>query len=182
MLEENISEKNGFIRLALGVGMTACGIAHLAKENGSRSLGTLFVTAGAMKIAEGIFLYCPAKALMNSNVKDAVTSSMQDFMDGDSLMAAFRSGYESASSQNASQSSSSNSSSGSSNNSSMQNMAQTASKVAETVEKTTPPGSTANTAAKTVQAVANSQKSQSNQGNQGNQNKQNNQKQNNKQS
>ena len=92
-MEENISEKSGFIRLALGTGLTACGVAHLAKESGNRGLGALFVAAGAMKVAEGIFLYCPMKALINSNVKDAVTSSFQEYLDGDSIMTAYNDFY-----------------------------------------------------------------------------------------
>ncbi|NLY80467.1 MAG: hypothetical protein GX072_11445 [Lysinibacillus sp.] len=172
MLEENISEKSGFVRLALGVGMTACGIAHLVKENGSRSLGTFFITAGAMKIAEGIFLYCPTKALMNTNVKNAVTSSMQEFMDGDSLMTAFTSRYQSSSS---SQNNSSQNTGSSSTDITIKNMSDTANKIAQTVASSTPAGSPANTAAKAVQAVTNTQKnqgsqSQTNQNSQGNQN------------
>lgn len=93
MLQENISEKSGFVRLALGAGITACGIAHLARNDANRTLGSLLVTAGAMKIAEGIFLYCPTKALISSNVRDAVTTSIEEFMDGDSLMQAFRDHY-----------------------------------------------------------------------------------------
>lgn len=92
-MEENISERNGFIRLALGTGLTACGIAHLAKESGNRGIGTLFVAAGAMKVAEGIFLYCPVKALINSNVKEAVATSFNDYLDGDGLMNAYNEFY-----------------------------------------------------------------------------------------
>lgn len=94
MLQENISEKNGFIRLALGASMTAYGIAHLVKEDSNKSLGSLLVSAGAMKMAEGVFLYCPMKAFMNSNVKDAVNNTFEEFMDGESLMQAFRATFE----------------------------------------------------------------------------------------
>lgn len=92
-MEENISEKSGFVRLALGTGLTACGIAHLAKESGSRGLGALFVAAGAMKVAEGIFLYCPMKALINSNVKQAVATTFDEYLDGDSIMSAYNEFY-----------------------------------------------------------------------------------------
>ncbi|HWK22051.1 MAG TPA: DUF2892 domain-containing protein [Ureibacillus sp.] len=92
-MEENISERSGFVRLALGTGLTACGIAHLAKESGNRGLGTLFVAAGAMKVAEGIFLYCPMKALINSNVKEAVATTFDEYLDGDSIMNAYNEFY-----------------------------------------------------------------------------------------
>ncbi len=92
-MEENISERNGFVRLALGTGLTACGIAHLAKNSGSRSLGALFVAAGAMKVAEGIFLYCPVKALINSNVKEAVATTFDEYLDGNSIMNAYNDFY-----------------------------------------------------------------------------------------
>ncbi|MDN4494894.1 YgaP-like transmembrane domain [Ureibacillus aquaedulcis] len=92
-MEENISEKSGFVRLALGTGLTACGIAHLAKESGNRGLGALFVAAGAMKVAEGIFLYCPTKALINSNVKQAVATTFDEYLDGDGIMGAYNEFY-----------------------------------------------------------------------------------------
>lgn len=95
MLEENISEKSGFVRLALGAGITALGIAHLARNDANRTLGSLLVTAGALKVAEGIFLYCPMKAMVNSNVRDALTTSFEEFMDGDSIMQAFHDHYNS---------------------------------------------------------------------------------------
>ena len=92
-MEENISERNGFVRLALGTGLTACGIAHLAKESGNRGIGALFVAAGAMKVAEGIFLYCPLKGLINSNVKQAVVSTFDEYLDGESIMHAYNEFY-----------------------------------------------------------------------------------------
>lgn len=91
-MEENISERNGFMRLMCGVAMTAIGTAHLARD--SKGLGFTLVAAGAMKVAEGIFLYCPLTAAINSNVKDAVASSFDEFMDGDSLMQAFNANYQ----------------------------------------------------------------------------------------
>ena len=92
-MEENISERNGFVRLALGTGLTACGIAHLAKDSGNRGIGALFVAAGAMKVAEGIFLYCPLKALINSNVKAAVATTFDEYLDGDSIMKSYNEFY-----------------------------------------------------------------------------------------
>ncbi|RUL49312.1 MULTISPECIES: DUF2892 domain-containing protein [Lysinibacillus] len=93
-MQENISEKSGFVRLALGTGLTAFGVAHLTKDSGSKSLGSALVIAGAMKVAEGIFLYCPMKALLNSNVKEAVYTSFDEYMDGDSLLRAYNDAYE----------------------------------------------------------------------------------------
>lgn len=174
-MEENISEKSGFVRLALGTGLTAIGVSHLTKENGSKSLGFACIVAGAMKVAEGIFLYCPTKALINSNVKDAMTSTIEEFMDGDSLMSAFSGLY-----QNSGTSSSKSSSSNSSNNSnsSMKNMAQTVSNIAQTVSEVTPSGTAINTAAKAAESLTggknNSQSSQSSQNNQSSQSNQNN--------
>lgn len=92
-MEENISERSGFVRLALGTGLTAYGVAHLAKESGNRGLGALFIAAGAMKVAEGIFLYCPMKALINSNVKEAVATTFNEYLDGDSIMNAYNEFY-----------------------------------------------------------------------------------------
>lgn len=158
-MEENISEKNGFIRLALGTGLTAIGASHLAKEKGSKSLGLTLVIAGAMKVAEGIFLYCPAKALINSNVKDAMTTTFEEFMDGDSLMTAFGNIYK-----NSGNSSSKGSSSGTSqnSNSTMQNVTKTAANVAETVSKVTPSGTPINTAAKAAETLTKNMNNQKN--------------------
>ncbi|MFC5559144.1 DUF2892 domain-containing protein [Ureibacillus thermophilus] len=151
MLEENISEKSAFVRIVIGIGLTACGISHLVKENGKKWMGTLSVAAGAIKIAEGLFLYCPMKAMLSRNVKDAVTSSIQDFMDmdGESLMTAFSSRYANSSNQN------SNTQSSSGNEGA--ELLQTAANVVEKVASTTPAGTEAHEAAKTVQTVANSQ-------------------------
>ncbi|SOB98934.1 hypothetical protein SAMN05880501_102125 [Ureibacillus xyleni] len=93
-MQENISEKSGFVRLALGTGLTAFGVAHLTKDSGSKTLGSALVLAGAMKVAEGIFLYCPMKALIGSNVKEAVYNSFDEYMDGDSLMRAYNDTYQ----------------------------------------------------------------------------------------
>lgn len=126
-MEENITEKNGFMRLALGAGMTAYGIAHLSRNNSSRSLGSFLVAAGAMKMAEGIFLYCPMKALINSNVKNAVDTSFEEFMDGDSLMQAFRATYENSNNTNKNNSNSSQSGNASASG---QNIAESVAKAA----------------------------------------------------
>ncbi|MBD8027626.1 hypothetical protein H9636_13290 [Ureibacillus sp. Re31] len=163
-MEENISERSGFVRLALGTGLTACGIAHLAKESGNRGLGALFVAAGAMKVAEGIFLYCPTKAFINSNVKNAVSTTFDEYIDGDSIMQQFNQSYESrwgtGNSSNNSTSQSSNSGS-----STMQNVASTASQVAQAVSNVAPSGTMANTASQVAKTVADTMS-----GNQSNQN------------
>ncbi len=99
-MEENISERNGFTRLICGVAMTAIGTAHLTRD--SKGLGFTLIAAGAMKVAEGIFLYCPLTAALNSNVKNAVSSSFDEYMDGDSLMQAFNANYKDNNSSSAS--------------------------------------------------------------------------------
>ncbi|MBM7608036.1 type IV secretory pathway TrbL component [Lysinibacillus composti] len=207
MLEENISERSGFVRLALGAGITACGIAHLARENSSRTLGSLLVTAGALKIAEGIFLHCPAKALVSRNINDAVSTSFENFLDGDSLMQAFRDTYANTSSQNGGGQSTSAQGQSSSGSSTQGGLAQVVSAAAQGVQslsnssQSKPSNTTnssqdaltqaANKAAKTIagggsvegaiskvaSSVAGSQNNQNKSNN--NQNKQNNQKNNN---
>ena len=92
MLEENISERNGFMRLICGVALTAMGTAHLSRD--SKALGFTLITAGAMKVAEGIFLHCPIKAMISSNVQGAVASTFDEYMDGDTLMKAFNDRYQ----------------------------------------------------------------------------------------
>ena len=177
MLEENISERSGFVRLALGAGITACGIAHLARENSSRTLGSLLVTAGALKIAEGIFLHCPAKALVSRNINDAVSTSFENFLDGDSLMQAFRDTYANTSSQNGGGQSLSNSSQSkpsNTTNSSQDALTQAANQAAKTIAGG---GAVEGAIAQVASTVAGSQNNQNKSYN--NQNKQNNQKNNN---
>ncbi|MEO4055594.1 YgaP-like transmembrane domain [Solibacillus sp. CAU 1738] len=65
MLNENISERNAFIRLICGVSMTSCGIGRIAR-NPSCMIGHGMIVLGAMKIAEGTFLYCPLKAMLGA--------------------------------------------------------------------------------------------------------------------
>ncbi|WP_042478756.1 YgaP family membrane protein [Bacillus ndiopicus] len=66
MLEENISERNAFVRLICGVSLTACGVGRIAHRPNCWT-GHLMIAAGAMKIAEGIFHYCPMKAMFTCN-------------------------------------------------------------------------------------------------------------------
>lgn len=155
-MEENISEKSGFVRLALGTGLTACGIAHLAKESGNRGLGALFVAAGAMKVAEGIFLYCPMKALINSNVKQAVATTFDEYLDGDSIMNAYNEFYTE---KWGGGTSSNNSSSGSSHNNSSHtggNVEKAASEVGQIVSNATQNDSLKNAATQAVKTAAGS--------------------------
>ncbi len=168
-MEENISEKSGFVRLALGTGLTACGIAHLAKDSGSKTLGTIFVAAGALKVAEGIFLYCPAKALINSNVKEAVATTFDEYLDGDSLMQAYNQTYENKWNEQGNTQKGNNSSQGQT----MKDVAKAASQVAQTVSEVAPNGTMAKTASQAVKTVADSVSGnqKGNQNKQGNKNK-----------
>lgn len=169
-MEENISERSGFIRLALGVGLTACGTAHLAKESGNRGIGALFLAAGALKVAEGIFLYCPMKAVINTNVKQAVATTFEEYLDGDSIMKAYNEFYT----EKWGSGSGSHSAGGSGSNASMQNMAQAASEVAQAVSSATSSGTAANSVSQAAKAAADTlsgnQNSQSQKNNQSNKN------------
>lgn len=62
MLPENISEQNGFIRLIAGVACVGLGTAKLARKPNCR-VGQSLIVLGAMKVAEGIYQYCPIVAL-----------------------------------------------------------------------------------------------------------------------
>ena len=64
MLQENISEQNAFMRLICGVALTSFGIGRIAK-NPSCTVGRVMIMAGAMKVAEGIYQYCPIVAMTN---------------------------------------------------------------------------------------------------------------------
>lgn len=158
-MEENISEKSGFVRLAVGTALTAMGTSHLIKENGNRTLGFTMVMCGAMKVAEGIFLYCPTKAMVNSNMKDAMSSTIGDFLNGEELMSAFSGLYSNNGSPGQTTGNSNSSGNNSSNNSTMKNMASAPSEVAKTVTNVAPSGSAVGAAAKAVESVTNNKKS-----------------------
>lgn len=64
MLQENISEQNAFMRLICGVTLTSFGIGRIAR-NPSCTVGRVMIMAGAMKVAEGIYQYCPIVAMTN---------------------------------------------------------------------------------------------------------------------
>lgn len=62
MLEPNISEQNAFIRLICGVTSTSIGIARIARVPNCMR-GHLLILFGAMKVAEGMYQYCPLVAM-----------------------------------------------------------------------------------------------------------------------
>ncbi|MFJ7669244.1 DUF2892 domain-containing protein [Lysinibacillus sp. NPDC097195] len=74
--QANLSDKNAFCRFALGTGMTAFGIAR-ASRNPNCMKGGLLIALGAMKMAEGIFKYCPLKAMKGSGLENVMNTSMQ---------------------------------------------------------------------------------------------------------
>ena len=85
MQQANLSEKNAFCRFAMGTSMTAFGIARVSR-NPTCTGGRLLIALGAMKMAEGIFKYCPTKSLLNSNMQNAMNSSMQSMLSGQNSM------------------------------------------------------------------------------------------------
>ncbi len=99
MHETNLSEKNAFCRFAMGTSMTAFGIAKVSR-NPNCTTGRLMIALGAMKMAEGIFKYCPTKALMgctmhsamnnnsntSNNSNNSNNSSMQSMLSGQNSM------------------------------------------------------------------------------------------------
>ncbi|MCY9547126.1 hypothetical protein [Lysinibacillus xylanilyticus] len=96
MHETNLSEKNAFCRFAMGVSLTAFGIAKVSR-NPECTKGRLMIAFGAFKMAEGIFKYCPTKALLSSCMESAMSnndsnsnstgnSSMQNMFSGQNSM------------------------------------------------------------------------------------------------
>ncbi|KOP79559.1 hypothetical protein AMS59_06810 [Lysinibacillus sp. FJAT-14745] len=90
MQETNLSEKNAFCRFAMGTSMTAFGIAKVSR-NPNCTAGRLMIAFGAMKMAEGIFKYCPTKALLGSSMQGAMNNdnsnaSMQSMFSGQNSM------------------------------------------------------------------------------------------------
>ncbi len=69
LLEENISEQNSFIRLICGISMTSFATARLSRVPGCK-MGQMMVILGAMKVAEGIYQYCPVVAMMDSKEEE----------------------------------------------------------------------------------------------------------------
>lgn len=85
MQQANLSEKNAFCRFAMGTGLTAFGIAKVSR-NPNCTKGRLMIALGAMKMAEGLFKYCPTKALMSTNMQNAMNTSMQSMFSGQNSM------------------------------------------------------------------------------------------------
>ena len=85
MQQANLSEKNAFCRFAMGTSLTAFGIAKVSR-NPNCTKGRLMIALGAMKMAEGLFKYCPTKALMSSNMQNAMNTSMQSMFSGQNSM------------------------------------------------------------------------------------------------
>jgi len=69
----------------MGTSLTAFGIAKVSR-NPNCTKGRLMIALGAMKMAEGIFKYCPAKALMSTNMQNAMNTSMQSMFSGQNSM------------------------------------------------------------------------------------------------
>lgn len=97
MHESNLSEKNAFCRFAMGVSLTAFGIAKVSR-NPECTKGRLMIAFGAFKMAEGIFKYCPTKALMCSSMESAMGNSNNNST-GNSSMQSMFSGQNSMSSE-----------------------------------------------------------------------------------
>ncbi|MFJ6266802.1 hypothetical protein [Lysinibacillus xylanilyticus] len=95
MHETNLSEKNAFCRFAMGVSLTAFGIAKVSR-NPECTKGRLMIAFGAFKMAEGIFKYCPTKALMSSCMESAMSNNNST---GNSAMQSMFSGQNSMSSE-----------------------------------------------------------------------------------
>lgn len=126
MQHTNLSEKNAFCRFAMGTSLTAFGIAKVSR-NPNCTKGRLMIALGAMKMAEGLFKYCPTKAILSSNMQSAMNTSMQSMFNGqnsmssekiDQLMKDFSSAIAGNSSDTAKQSDTSTSTQNSSKNSS----------------------------------------------------------------
>lgn len=97
MQESNLSEKNAFCRFAMGASLTAFGIAKVSR-NPECTKGRLMIAFGAMKMAEGIFKYCPTKSLLSSCVESAMSNSHSNNNSNSSMQSMF-SGQNSMSSE-----------------------------------------------------------------------------------
>ena len=69
MLPQNISEKNGFIRMICGITLVSFGIARIAR-NPDCLIGKAMIIGGAMKVAEGTYQYCPLTEFVAANTED----------------------------------------------------------------------------------------------------------------
>ena len=68
MLPQNISEKNGFIRMMCGIALVSFGTARIAR-NPDCLVGKVMIIGGAMKVAEGFYQYCPLTELAASDTE-----------------------------------------------------------------------------------------------------------------
>ncbi|MCL1697841.1 MULTISPECIES: YgaP-like transmembrane domain [unclassified Lysinibacillus] len=101
MQETNLSEKNSFCRFAMGASLTAFGIAKISR-NPECTKGRLMIAFGAMKMAEGIFKYCPTKALLSSYMQNGMNNSnnhSNSSGSGNSVMESMLGGQNSMSSE-----------------------------------------------------------------------------------
>ncbi|MGN7478303.1 YgaP-like transmembrane domain [Solibacillus silvestris] len=73
MLNPNISESNAFIRMMCGVAMTAFGIGRIARDS-KCTTGRMMILAGAMKVAEGYYQYCPVTAMVKSEEMNPIAA------------------------------------------------------------------------------------------------------------
>ena len=129
MQQPNLSDRNAFFRFMVGTSMTALGIAKTARDSDSFS-GKLMITLGAMKMAEGVFKYCPTKAMLNTNMQSAMTTTMQSMFNEQNsitpenitkLMQDFSSTFSNSSTNNQSASTQTNNQNASSTNQSTNN-------------------------------------------------------------
>ena len=74
MLEPNISETNAFVRMMCGVAMTAFGVGRISR-NPQCTTGRIMILAGAMKVAEGYYQYCPVTAMVMQDETGPETES-----------------------------------------------------------------------------------------------------------
>lgn len=79
MQMSNISERSAFVRFATGATMTAMGIAKYSRNPSCmRARGMMIF--GSMKMAEGIFKYCPTKAILQNNVQSSMQSTVTNML------------------------------------------------------------------------------------------------------
>ncbi|GLC90439.1 YgaP-like transmembrane domain [Lysinibacillus piscis] len=83
--QTNLSDKNAFCRFAMGTSMTAFGIAKAARQPDCMT-GRWMIILGAMKMAEGIFKYCPTKAMLGANIQGEANGSMSSMLSGQNFM------------------------------------------------------------------------------------------------
>ena len=69
MLPQNISEKNGFIRMMCGIALVSFGTARIAR-NPDCLIGKAMIIGGSMKVAEGYYQYCPLTEFVAGDTED----------------------------------------------------------------------------------------------------------------